>query len=152
MQVRLITTAVAAASSLLAVCTIREARAYDYTAPVQFHPVASFDPANRELVRTVGVGSVNVIKDGKDTAAHNPHTTLVYSMTPYDSRLQAAIKDVAEELNRILPDGIDARLTDVSIVELGFMGNVLREFYRISLVDGTAWDTTSGRAVRFGPK
>ena len=46
MQVRLITTAVAVASSLLAVCTVREARAYDYTAPVQFHPVASFDPAN----------------------------------------------------------------------------------------------------------
>jgi len=113
---------------------------------------AKMSEANRELVRTVGVGSVNVIKDGKETAAHNPHTTLVYSMTPYDSRLQAAIKDVAEELNRILPDGIDARLTDVSIVELGFMGNVLREFYRISLVDGTAWDTTSGRAVRFGPK
>ena len=45
MQVRLITAA-AVASSLFAVCTVRDARAYDYTAPVQFHTVASFDPSN----------------------------------------------------------------------------------------------------------
>jgi hypothetical protein len=44
MQVRLIT-ALAVASSLFTVCTVRDARAYDYTAPVQFHTVASFDPA-----------------------------------------------------------------------------------------------------------
>jgi pimeloyl-ACP methyl ester carboxylesterase len=44
MQVRLIT-AVAVASSFLTVCTVRDANAYDYTAPVPFHPVASFDPA-----------------------------------------------------------------------------------------------------------
>ncbi len=45
MQVRSITAA-AVASSFLAVFAAREARAYDYTAPVQFHPVATFDPAN----------------------------------------------------------------------------------------------------------
>jgi pimeloyl-ACP methyl ester carboxylesterase len=46
MQVRLIT-ALAVASSLLTVCTVRDARAdYPYTAPVTFHTVASFDPAN----------------------------------------------------------------------------------------------------------
>ncbi|MGH8172929.1 MAG: hypothetical protein ACREPX_07260, partial [Rhodanobacteraceae bacterium] len=45
MQVRLIT-ALAVASSLLTVCTVRDARAdYPYTLPVPFHPVASFDPA-----------------------------------------------------------------------------------------------------------
>jgi pimeloyl-ACP methyl ester carboxylesterase len=44
MQVRLITAA--AVASLLTVCTVRDARAYDYTAPVPFHAVASFDPAN----------------------------------------------------------------------------------------------------------
>jgi pimeloyl-ACP methyl ester carboxylesterase len=44
MQVRLITAA-AVASSLLTVCTVRDAHAYDYTAPVPFHAVASFDPA-----------------------------------------------------------------------------------------------------------
>ena len=47
MQVRLIT-AVAVASTLLTLGTVREARAYDYTAPVMFHPVASFDPANSD--------------------------------------------------------------------------------------------------------
>jgi len=113
---------------------------------------AAMSDAGRELVRTVGVSGVNIVKDGKETASHNPHNTLVYSMTRYDPRIQAAMKEVADEMNRILPNGIDTQFTDVSIVEIGFMGNVLREFYRISLVDGTAWDTTSGQAVRFGPK
>jgi pimeloyl-ACP methyl ester carboxylesterase len=45
MQVRSIT-ALAVASTLLTLGTLHEARAYDYTAPVVFHPVASFDPAN----------------------------------------------------------------------------------------------------------
>ena len=45
MQVRLIT-ALAVASPLLFVCTPRYALAHDYTAPVPFHPVATFDPAN----------------------------------------------------------------------------------------------------------
>src|SRR3954447_7718682 len=44
MQVRLIMAA-AVASSLLPICTVRAAHAYDYTAPVPFHTVASFDPA-----------------------------------------------------------------------------------------------------------
>jgi len=73
-------------------------------------------------------------------------------MTTYDARLQAAMKEVADEMNRILPNGIETQFKDVSIVEIGFMGNVLREFYRISLEDGTAWDVTSGQAVKFGPK
>ena len=113
---------------------------------------AAMSDAGRELVRTVGVSGVNIVKDGKETASHNPHNTLVYSMTRYDPRIQATMKEVADEMNRILPNGIDTQFTDVSIVEIGFMGNVLREFYRISLVDGSAWDTTSGQAVRFGPK
>ncbi len=53
-------------------------------------------------------------------------------------------------MNKVLPDGIPTEFKDVSIVEIGFMGNVVREFYRISLVDGTAWDVTSGRPVAFG--
>ena len=113
---------------------------------------AKMGDAAKELVASVGVSGVNVMKDGKETASHNPHNTLVYSMTPYDARIQAAMKEVADEMNRILPNGIDAQFSDVSIVEIGFMGNVLREFYRISLVDGTAWDVTNGQSVKFGPK
>jgi len=111
---------------------------------------AKMGEAARELVQTVGVSGVNVMKDGKPTSSHNPHNTLVYSMTPFDARIQAAMKPVADEMNRILPDGISTEFRDVSIVEIGFMGNVLREFYRISLVDGSAWDTTSGQAVKLG--
>jgi hypothetical protein len=111
---------------------------------------ANMSEVARELTRTMGVSGVNVIKDGKETASHNPHNTLVYSMTKFDPRLQAAMKEVADEMNKILPDGINTEFRDVSIVEIGFMGNVVREFYRISLVDGKAWDVTSGRAVAFG--
>jgi hypothetical protein len=111
---------------------------------------ANMSEAAQELTRTVGVSGVNVIKDGKETASHNPHNTLVYSMTKYDARLQAAMQEVAKEMNAILSDGIETRFKDVSIVEIGFMGNVLREFYRISLEDGSAWDVTTGKAVVFG--
>jgi hypothetical protein len=108
---------------------------------------AKMGDAAKELTRTVGVSGVNVIKDGKETASHNPHTTLVYSMTPYDARIQAAMKEVADEMNKAFPDGIDTRFKEVSIVEIGFMGNVLREFYRISLENGTAWNVVGGKQV-----
>ena len=45
MQVRLITTA-AVVASLVATFAMRDAQAYDYTAPVPFHTVANFDPAH----------------------------------------------------------------------------------------------------------
>ena len=45
MQVRLITTA-AIVASLVATFALHDAHAYDYTAPVAFHTVANFDPAN----------------------------------------------------------------------------------------------------------
>lgn len=111
---------------------------------------ANMSDAAKELTRTVGVSGVNVVKDGKETASHNPHNTLVYSMTRYDDRLQAAMKAVADDMNKVLPDGIVTQFKDVSVVEIGFMGNVLREFYRINLADGTAFDTTSGKAVKLG--
>ena len=57
---------------------------------------ANMSVAAKELTRTVGVSGVNVLKDGKETASHNPHNTLVYSMTKYDDRLQAAMKGVAD--------------------------------------------------------
>ena len=111
---------------------------------------ANMSEVAKELTRTVGVSGVNVMKDGKETASHNPHNTLMYSMTKYDDRLQAAMKSFADEMNKVLPDGIVTQFKEVSIVEIGFMGNVLREFYRINLADGTAFDTTSGKAVKFG--
>jgi hypothetical protein len=111
---------------------------------------ANMSDTAKELTRTVGVSGVNVVKDGKETASHNPHNTLMYSMTRYDDRLQSAMKDVADEANKILPAGIDTQFKDVSIVEIGFMGNVLREFYRIALGSGDAFDSTSGKAVKLG--
>ena len=71
-------------------------------------------------------------------------------MAKYDERIQAAMKLVADDMNKVLPDGINTQFKDVSIVEIGFMGNVLREFYRINLGDGSAYDTTSGQTVKLG--
>lgn len=111
---------------------------------------ANMSDAAKELTRAMGMNGVNVIKAGKETASYNPHSTLIYSMTKYDERLQAAMKGIANEMNNALPDGITTQFKDMSIVEIGFMGNVLREFYRINLADGTAWNTTSGKAVKLG--
>ena len=67
---------------------------------------AKMADAGRDLVRSVGVSGVNVVRDGQEVRAHNPHTTLVYSMTLYDARLQDAMKQEADKFNAILPDGI----------------------------------------------
>lgn len=103
--------------------------------------------AGKELVRTVGVSGLNVVKDGKELRAHNPHNTLVYSMAKFTPEVQAAFNQTATEFNQILPDGIATSFKTVSIVELGFAGNVLREIYRISLEDGSVLNVATGKKV-----
>lgn len=98
----------------------------------------------RELVKTMGVSGVNVMKDGKELRAHNPHNTLVYSMALFTPALQSSMNQLAEQLNGVLPNGMDTTFNDVSIVELAFAGNVTREIYRISLVDGSVFDVRTG--------
>jgi hypothetical protein len=68
-------------------------------------------------------------------------------MTMFDKNLQASMKQVADSFNTILPDGITTSFKTVSIVEIGFAGNVLREIYRISLEDGTVIDVKTGKAL-----
>lgn len=111
---------------------------------------AKMSDVAKELTKTMGVSGVNVIKDGKETSSHNPHNTLVYSMAKFDAPLQASMKEFAGELNKILPDGIATTFKDVSIVEIGFSGNVLREFYRISLETGAGVDVATGQPVQVG--
>ena len=108
---------------------------------------AKMSEAGRELVKTLGVSGVNVMQDGKEVRAHNPHTTLVYSMALYDTRLQDAMKQESDKFNAVLPDGINTTFKDVSIVEIGFAGNVVREIYRVSLEDGSAIDVATGKKV-----
>ncbi len=108
---------------------------------------AAMGDAGKELVRTVGVSGVNVVKDGKELRSHNPHNTLVYSMAKFDAQTEASMKQVADDFNKILPNGIDTSFKEVSIVELGFAGNVLREFYRIDLGSGRAIDVATGQPV-----
>lgn len=113
------------------------------TGPVYAH----MSDAGRALVQAVGVSGVNVIREGAEVRAHNPHTTLVYSMTRWQSPLSNAMNTLADELDAVLPDGIAATLRTVSIVEIGFMGNVLREVYRIGLEDGRVIDVANGKVL-----
>lgn len=103
--------------------------------------------AAKELVQTVGVSGLNTIKDGKELRPHNPHNTLVYSMAKFTPEIQAAFDQTAKEFNQILPDGIPTTFKTVSIVELGFAGNVLREIYRISLEDGSVLNVATGKKM-----
>ncbi len=103
--------------------------------------------AAKELVQTVGVSGLNTVKDGKELRPHNPHNTLVYSMAKFSPEIQAAFNQTAVEFNQILPDGIATAFKTVSIVELGFSGNVLREIYRLSLEDGSVLNVATGAKV-----
>jgi len=105
---------------------------------------AVMSDAAKELVQTVGVSGLNTVKDGKELRPHNPHNTLVYSMAKFSPEIQAAFNQTAVEFNQILPNGIPTAFKTVSIVELGFSGNVLREIYRISLEDGSVLDVATG--------
>ena len=108
---------------------------------------AVMSDAAKELVQTVGVSGLNTIKDGKELRPHNPHNTLVYAMAKFTPEIQAAFDQTSKEFNQILPDGIPATFKTVSIVELGFAGNVLREIYRISLEDGSVLNVATGKTV-----
>jgi hypothetical protein len=103
--------------------------------------------AAKELVQTVGVSGLNTVKDGKELRPHNPHNTLVYSMAKFTPEIQAAFNQTAAEFNQILPDGIPTAFRTVSIVELGFAGNVLREIYRLNLEDGSVINVATGAKV-----
>jgi hypothetical protein len=108
---------------------------------------AAMNDAAKELVKTVGVSGVNVVKDGKELRSHNPHNTLVYSNVKFSPDLQKAMDQTATEFNQILPDGIPVSFKTVSIVELGFAGNVLREVYRIDLQNGSVLNVATGKTT-----
>jgi hypothetical protein len=108
---------------------------------------AVMSDAAKELVQTVGVSGLNTVKDGKELRPHNPHNTLVYAMAKFTPEIQGAFDQTAKVFNQILPDGIPTAFKTVSIVELGFAGNVLREIYRISLEDGSVLNVATGKKV-----
>lgn len=109
---------------------------------------ARMNDSAKSMVQTVGVSGVNVEQNGKLVSSHNPHTTLVYSETPFTPAIESAMNDTAAQLNRILPAGFTTTLDALSVVELGFAGNVLREIYRIDLADGKAYDVRDGSVIK----
>lgn len=113
---------------------------------------AKMGDAAKELVQTIGVSGVNTVKDGKELRPHNPHNTLVYSVAPFTPAVEMAFNQTAKNFNQILPDGIKTTFKTVSIVELGFAGNVLREVYRISLDDGSVLNVATGEKTQLAKK
>lgn len=108
---------------------------------------AKMADAGKELVKTVGVSGVNVVKNGEEVRSHNPHNTLVYSTKPFSLEIQQSMGELADEFNQILPEGIPATFKTVSIVELAFSGNVTREIYRVDLETGAVLDVATGKTV-----
>ncbi|MDT2023076.1 hypothetical protein [Methylocella sp. CPCC 101449] len=109
---------------------------------------AKMGDAAKSLVKTMGVSGVNIMQDGKVTSVHNPHNTLVYSMASFTPAIQAAMNETAKNFNQVLPEGIETAFTTVSIVELAFAGNVLREIYRIDLENGSVLEVATGKAMK----
>lgn len=108
---------------------------------------AAMSDAAKDLVKTVGVSGVNVVKDGKELRSHNPHNTMVYSNVKFSPELQKDMDQTATEFNQILPDGLPVSFKTISIVELGFAGNVLREVYRIDLQNGSVLNVATGKTT-----
>lgn len=108
---------------------------------------AAMSDAAKDLVKTVGVSGVNVVKDGKELRSHNPHNTLVYSNVKFTPELKKDLDQTAGEFNQILPDGLPVSFKTISIVELGFAGNVLREVYRIDLQNGSILNVATGKTT-----
>jgi hypothetical protein len=108
---------------------------------------AAMSDAAKDLVKKVGVSGVNVVKDGKELRSHNPHNTLVYSNVKFSPEVQKDMNQTATEFNQILPDGIPVSFKTISIVELGFAGNVLREVYRIDLQNGSVLNVATGKTT-----
>lgn len=103
---------------------------------------------SKEIVRTVGVSGINAMKDGKELLSHNPHNTLVYSMTRFMWQIQTGMNQVAADFNKLTPEGMTTSFQNASTVEQGFAGNVLREFYRINLAYVSTVDVATGQKVR----
>ena len=65
---------------------------------------AKMGDAGKDLVKTMGVSGVNIMQDGKEVRAHNPHTTLVYSMAIYGhppaGRHEAGVRQVQRRAAR----------------------------------------------------
>ena len=108
---------------------------------------AVMSDAAKELVKTMGVSGVNVVKDGKECARTIRTTRSSTAWQNSTPPIQASMNEVADEFNKVLPDGIVSSFKDVSIVEIGFAGNVLREIYRISLETGAVTEVATGKAL-----
>lgn len=109
---------------------------------------ARMGDAAKTMVQTVGVSGINQMQDGKLVSSYNPHNTLLYSETPFTPEIERAMNDTAAQLNKVLPAGFATTLDTLSVVELSFSGNVLREIYRINLADGQTYDVRNGSLVK----
>lgn len=109
---------------------------------------ARMNDSAKAMVQSVGVSGINQVQAGKEVRSHNPHNTLVYSEATFTPEIERAMGETAARLNRILPGGFTTTFENLSIVELGFSGNVTREIYRINLKDQTVYDVRNGSIAK----
>lgn len=102
----------------------------------------------KSQIEDLGSNGLNRIKNGKKEEYFRPHMTLLYSGTHLDKKLSDFMAKLSEDFNKEFPTPIVARFDTLSIVELGFLGNVLREIYRINLESGTIFDVEKGVFIK----
>lgn len=102
----------------------------------------------KSQIEDLGSSGLNRIKNGKKEEYFRPHMTLIYSGTHLDKKLSDFMEKLSEDFNREFPTPIIAKFDTLSIVELGFLGNVLREIYRIDLESGAIFDVEKGTFIK----
>ncbi|MDO7252872.1 hypothetical protein [Helicobacter cappadocius] len=103
---------------------------------------------NKSQILELGSNSLNRIKNGKKEEYYRPHMTLSYSQTPLNKTLSDSMKELQRSLNKEFETPIITKIDTISIVELGFLGNVLREIYRINLNNGKIFDVQKGKFIK----
>ncbi|PAF48207.1 hypothetical protein BKH46_02475 [Helicobacter sp. 12S02634-8] len=96
--------------------------------------------AAKSQIQDLGTSGLNRIKNGKKENFYRPHVTLIYSDSALKNDTIAAMQALQNDFNATFTTPIKVDFDSVSIVELGFLGNVLREIYRINLADGKIYD------------
>lgn len=91
---------------------------------------------------TVATAAIAPLRDGPLPRVTGP----VYAKMSDAGK--ALVKTLGVSGVNTVQDGIQTTFKDVSIVEIGFAGNVVREIYCVSLEDGSVLDVASGKPVR----
>ncbi|WP_095331209.1 hypothetical protein [Helicobacter sp. 11S02596-1] len=127
----------------IAIAPLRATPIPSFTGPVY----AGLDKVAQSQIRDFGVSGINAITNNQKHERYRPHMTLVYSDHALDKTITTAMAGVAKRFNEVMKTPIKADFDTLSIVEIGFLGNVLREIYRIDLATHKVYDVQKGEFI-----